>query len=376
MGQGCSSIIGTFTQPQLSNFRKSSIEPITQGEAEVVGPHVEVERFARAMQEMPHLVRLEVLTGAKRLESALGGIADLLRTENHADIDWKGGPIFDNRPGVHSGPHNQNTLEWKIPLAHGNESGEFPHKVLEMKSFALSIGLIQDSVGDQVWQNRAETTFGELEAVLSLWLSRLGDNQSMLSRNEDLYKRQGLHWRIVGVGSSSDSTTLKTLSQWTGCRMLAFKEGPGSGFWDTPWSSIGPTTCFGMHLIYPPEPPENGAVPTPTLTGDTPTPAEDVEYYVTRKRDTTLVKQCTCELIHLFIEAIAVRINAIGGEARRLSTEERRKSGSRVWEHPLLMDLAGKILASGVVETIEEGLELVVPSFVKHNLLPKEEPEE
>lgn len=246
---------GIIAQPQMSNPLKSSIgQKVQYNKAKAVGPRVEVERFTSAAREMPHLLRAEVHTGVRQLADALERIVGLLRA---ADVDWKGDPIFGKRSELdEQNPDDSKDLEWKIPLAHGNESGESPHKVLEMKSLALYLTLLPEGMGES--PERYDWVLDDphqLSAVLSLWLSRLGASRSRLSQDDDLYKRQNL-WRIVGVGSSSDSeSTRATLRKWTGRRVYLLEKGPET-LVDGRGEPTDPAICFGMHLTYPPEPPQ------------------------------------------------------------------------------------------------------------------------
>ena len=43
----------------------------------------------------------------------------------------------------------------------------------------------------------------------------------------------------------------------------------------------------------------------------------------------------------------------------------------RVWDNTLLTSLAKQAVLTGLVDSLEEGLALVIPAFTKHNLLPK-----
>ena len=93
-------------------------------------------------------------------------------------------------------------------------------------------------------------------------------------------------------------------------------------------------------------------------------------YHVTLMKKANLVTQCARELFSLFIDAIATEITDIGGMTSKLPAKRR---SMRVWDNSLLTALANEAVVAGVVETLEEGLELVVPVFLRRHLLPEVE---
>jgi hypothetical protein len=99
------------------------------------------------------------------------------------------------------------------------------------------------------------------------------------------------------------------------------------------------------------------------------------EDLVVRTRpDTTIPGQCALELYSCFIEAIAARIENVGG--RTVLVRELAESEVQSWRNSVFASIADECVSAGLAYDVDEAYTVIIPAFRKHNLLPRKVEEE
>jgi hypothetical protein len=88
---------------------------------------------------------------------------------------------------------------------------------------------------------------------------------------------------------------------------------------------------------------------------------------VRTRPDTTIAGHCALELFFYFLDAIAARMEKIGGRTRSISDP---LLDTYRWSNAVLESIANECVAAGLAHDAKEAYTVIVPVFLKHDLLP------
>ncbi|KAH7094410.1 hypothetical protein FB567DRAFT_585784 [Paraphoma chrysanthemicola] len=232
--------------------------------------------------------------------------------------------------------------------------------------------------------------------ILSLWLFSLELRRStviqtstafrkMASMDEyaprgfdELIHRRNIYYRIVGSAtvsaskSSNDQSPLEMSLRWlhdTLCRMSGFggdqrrtltRGGDGVDPIDT-W------VVWGSHLsssTHPADPLDSKTQSASTKHSE----PELEDFAILTRPETNIAEHCALELYSLFMESIASRIETKGGRTMKLHVLEEEWRDR--WRNSLLGSIANECVTAGLARDVPEANTVIIPAFMKHNLLP------
>jgi hypothetical protein len=114
-------------------------------------------------------------------------------------------------------------------------------------------------------------------------------------------------------------------------------------------------------------PPTDREAFTWNLTQRTASPGERC---VAVRLNLTLQQQCALELYSGFIDALASKIQALGGETSSISYHIEKKPR---WENQVLNNISKIFLDEGLVDDIRVVNAIIIPPFARRRLLPTRE---
>jgi hypothetical protein len=88
---------------------------------------------------------------------------------------------------------------------------------------------------------------------------------------------------------------------------------------------------------------------------------------VRTRPDTTIAGHCALELLFYFLDAVAARMEKIGGRTRSISDP---LLDTYRYSNTVLESIANECVAAGLAHDAKEAYTVIVPVFLKHNLLP------
>jgi hypothetical protein len=90
---------------------------------------------------------------------------------------------------------------------------------------------------------------------------------------------------------------------------------------------------------------------------------------VLTRPETTIANQCALELFSYFMDAVAARIDKLGG--RTVISQKDPGRNETYWSNSVLQSIANECVAVGLAHDVNEANTVIIPAFVKHGLLPE-----
>ncbi|KAH7084761.1 hypothetical protein BKA63DRAFT_2219 [Paraphoma chrysanthemicola] len=234
-------------------------------------------------------------------------------------------------------------------------------------------------------------------SILSLWLFSLELRRSAASKTclasrklkpmelgpdgaDQLLNHLNVYFRIVGSVNEHtkeriwDSPSWKQLGRWlhdTPNRVPGFGKDhrPVQLTHDDRINPINTWVVWGSHLSKFCRAADHFG--TKTKGASVERSESDLEDLAVRTRpETTIAEQCALELYSLFIESIASQIETLGGRTMELHAFGEENELDR-WRNSLLESIANECVTAGLARDIREANTVIIPAFMKHDLLPK-----
>lgn len=111
------------------------------------------------------------------------------------------------------------------------------------------------------------------------------------------------------------------------------------------------------------------------ISRDTWTGQDAANIAVRTRPETTLAGHCALELYACFIDSIAAKIKKVGGRTMK-SPPVSPDAGPHLWRNSFFESVANECVSAGLAYDVEEANTVILPSFAKYDLLPKEIHEE
>jgi hypothetical protein len=91
---------------------------------------------------------------------------------------------------------------------------------------------------------------------------------------------------------------------------------------------------------------------------------------VLTRPETPIAGQCALELFSYFMEAVAARIDKLGGTTVRIDRNS-TQGPFPLLSNSVINSIANECVAVGLAHDVDEANTVIIPAFVKHDLLPK-----
>jgi len=97
------------------------------------------------------------------------------------------------------------------------------------------------------------------------------------------------------------------------------------------------------------------------------------DFAVHTRLETTLASQCALELFSYFIDALAARIERVGGHTiYGKATSMPNGSEMPCWENSVFKSIAEECVSTGLAHNVDEAYTVIIPAFLKRDLVPEE----